>query len=44
MRERMAYEDRKTIRNVEAQICTVYTTIAAMLDAAEGGVGVGMML
>ena len=43
-RKRMAYEDRKTVRNVEAQIYTVYTVIADMPEAAEVGVDVRMML
>ncbi|MEA1907368.1 MAG: hypothetical protein U9N12_10570 [Euryarchaeota archaeon] len=40
----MAYEDRKTIRNVEARICTVQMIIAIMPGAAEVGVGVRMVL
>ncbi len=40
----MAYEDRKTVRNVEAQIYTVHTVIADMPEAAEVGVDVRMML
>ena len=40
----MAYEDRKTVQNVEAQIYTVYTMIAAVPEAAEVGVSVRLML
>ena len=40
----MAYEDRKTVRNVEAQIYTVYTVITDMPEAAEVDVDVRMML
>ncbi len=44
MRKRMAQEDRKTVRNVEARIYIGQMMIAAMLEAAEVGVGVRMML
>ncbi|MEA1907935.1 MAG: hypothetical protein U9N43_02755 [Euryarchaeota archaeon] len=40
----MAYKDHKTVQNVEAQIYTVHTMIAAMSEAAEVGVDVRMML
>ncbi len=43
-RKHMAYEDHKTVRNVEAQIYTVQMVIAAMSEAAEVGVGIRMML
>ena len=43
-RKHMVYEDRKTVRNVEAQIYTVHTMIADMPEAAEVGGNVRMML